>query len=305
MTPRAAPGRVAFVFPGQGARDVLGGVELALRTARGPALLGQALEAVALDLAGLRAQAGRALERTSVLQPVLTAVCLAVHAAVRAAGVTPALVLGHSLGELPAWAAAGGLTEEEAVALAVERGAAMEAAARAAPGGLLALSSTAEAERLLALVPQLELAAHNAPDEVVVCGSEEALSRAAHHGAGRRVPVSGPWHGRAMSSAAARFGAALARVEPRAPSIDVVQNLDGCLARDASALAGQLTRPVQFVAALATARERGVDAWVTVGPGLVLRGLLRKNLGPSALVLTTENEADLARTLQTLHPERT
>jgi [acyl-carrier-protein] S-malonyltransferase len=219
--------RVAFVFPGQGARDVLGGVALALRTSGGERLLERALDAVSLDLPGLRAQAGRALERTSVLQPVLTAVCLAVHAVLRAAGVTPALVLGHSLGEVAAFAAAGAFSDEDAVALAAERGAAMEEAARAAPGGLLAVASMEEAQRLLAAVPGLELAAHNAPDEVVVCGSEAALAAAARHTSVRRVPVSGPWHSLAMVPAEVRFGSALARVASRPPHLDVLRNLDG------------------------------------------------------------------------------
>lgn len=295
--------RVAFVFPGQGARDVLGGVALALRTSGGERLLERALDAVSLDLPGLRAQAGRALERTSVLQPVLTAVCLAVHAVLRAAGVTPALVLGHSLGEVAAFAAAGAFSDEDAVALAAERGAAMEEAARAAPGGLLAVASMEEAQRLLAAVPGLELAAHNAPDEVVVCGSEAALAAAARHTSVRRVPVSGPWHSLAMVPAEVRFGSALARVASRPPHLDVLRNLDGGATRDVVSLAGQLTRPVRFVAALETARARGVDTFVTVGPGLVVRGLLRKNLGPAVRVLTTEREADLERTLAMLRQE--
>lgn len=291
---------VAFLFPGQGARNVLGAVAFARSTPVGAALLRRAEAAAALDGNGLAAFAGRALERTEVLQPVLTAVSLAVHARLREAGLEPAVVLGHSLGELAAWAAAGAFSDEAAVDLAARRGALMAAAAAAAPGGLVALPSLALARSALAQFPALDLAAVNAPDEVVVCGPTEALGPLVRLG-GRAVPVSGPWHGRAMQGAVAPFRAALQAASPRAPRAWLVQNADGERAGASPlGLAEQLVRPVQFVAALQTLRSLGVDTLVTVGPGLVLRGLVRRVLGASARVLTTEDEADLGRTLQAM-----
>ncbi len=297
---------LAFVFPGQGARDVLAAAEQAAATPLGASLLQRAVTAAGLDLPALRAQAGRALERTGVLQPVLVAVSLATRARLKAAGVTPSLCLGHSLGELSAWAAAGAFTAEQAVDLAAARGAAMEQAAKATPGGLLALPSLEAAQRALVAVEGLDLAAVNAPDEVVVSGPDEALTLAARIFPGRRVPVSGPWHGRAMAPAQEGFRRAIAAVSPRPLEVPVVRSADGRLADgDARALVEALTRPVQFTAGLETARARGVDTFVTVGPGHVLRGLLRKNLGAAVRVLTTEDEADLGRTLGALLKERT
>lgn len=288
---------VAFLFPGQGARNVLGAVTFARATPGGAALLRRAEAAVGLDAHGLAAFAGRALERTEVLQPVLTAVSLAVHAQLREAGLVPAVVLGHSLGELAAWAAAGTFSDEEAVDLAARRGALMAAAAAEAPGRLVALPSLEAARAALARSPALDLAAVNAPDEVVVCGPTEALASLG----GRVVPVSGPWHGRAMRSVVAPFRAALEATSPRVPRVSLVQNADGARAGPSPlGLAEQLAQPVQFVAALQTVAALGVDTLVTVGPGLVLRGLVRRVLGASVRVLTTEDGADLSRTVQAL-----
>lgn len=227
-----------------------------------------------------------------MLQPVLTALALTVHARLLAAGLRPALLLGHSLGELPALAAAGVLTDEEAVTLAARRGALMAREAATHPGGLLAFPSDAAAHA--ALGPGLQVAARNAPDEVVLSGADEALARTR---GGRRVAVSGPWHHAAMAGAVDEFRAALAAVPSRPATVDVLRNADGEPGLTLEGLAAQLTAPVEFTRCLATARARGIDTFLTVGPGLVLRGLVRKNLGASVRVLTTEDERDLQRTL--------
>ena len=278
---------LAFLFPGQGARNVLAGLKLA----RSSPLLDLALDAAKLTLAEVESHGGRALERTEVLQPVLTAICLAIHATLRREGLTPAFLLGHSLGELSAYAAAGVFTDEAAVKLAALRGALMAREAAKHPGGLLALPSLEVANSMVAMGQGLQLAAVNAPDEVVVGGSEEALRAISALTPGRRVPVSGAWHCDAMAGAVEEFRAAL-RASPLSPMGEREAVLD--------ALADQLAKPVQFTRALATARAQGVDTIVTVGPGAVIRGLVRKNLGTDVRVLTTEDAHDLERTCQAL-----
>lgn len=269
--------KFAFFFPGQGARNLLAGLKLARSWPGGAKLVGFAANGVDLE-----ANAGRALERTEVLQPVLTAISLAVH---RALEVTPTLGLGHSLGELPAFAAAGVITDEAAVKLAALRGQLMAREAAAHPGGLMALRSLEEAKGL-------QLAAINAPDEVIVSGTEAALRRLR----GTRVPVSGPWHSEAMQGAVEEFRTALRALDPQPAEFPLIRNLDGALSHSLDTLADQLTRPVHFVAALNTAVAQGIDTFVTIGPGAVLRGLLRRNLGATVRILTTEDAHDFERT---------
>lgn len=234
-----------------------------------------------------------------MLQPVLAAISLSIHRALLRAGVAPSVVLGHSLGEVPAFAAAGVISDEAAVRLASLRGALMAREAAKHPGGLVAFPSLAAATARLApggSPTRLRLAAVNAPDEVVVSGPDEVLRGIG----GVRVAVSGAWHSDAMAGAVAEFRAALRALEVHEAKVPLIRTLDGAINDPLDALADQLTKPVYFTAALATAVGQGVDTFVTVGPGAVLRGLVRKNLGTSVRVLTTENSSDFEKTVQTL-----
>ena len=298
----------ALLFPGQGARGVLE----AAAWLRGSELLALALDEARLSFDELEAFGGRALERTEVLQPLLTALCLTVAERL---GVTPEVVLGHSLGELAAASAAGAFDARTAVRLAAQRGRLMAREAALNPGGLVALTSAASLrassaakddvplgasslgpsvagrdDAPFASTAGLELAAVNAPDELVCGGPLAAL------GAHRRVPVSGAWHTSAMRGALEEFRAALLAVA-KPLSIALCRNLDGALTHDVGSLAPQLAAPVQFARALTTLVEAGVTTVICVGPGLVMRGLVRKNLGSRVKVLTTEDEADLTRTI--------
>jgi len=269
---------LAFVFPGQGARDVLHAIEWAARSERGRALVDQACSRCGCTLEEVRRHGGRLLESTRVLQPLLTAASLSTWARLTALGVRPDAAIGHSLGELAALACAGRLSPEEAVELAAVRGAAMQAAAAEHPGGLVALASMTIAREAMAEIEGLELALINAPDEIVVAGPRVALAGVIARFSGRRVPVSGPWHSSAMQPA----------IEPLRRALPNEATKD---------LPERLVQTVGFVATLQAVRA---EIWLIVGPGQVLRGLLRRNLGADARIFTTETEADLHRTLQHL-----
>ena len=296
--------KIAFVFPGQGARNVLQGAALARTWPDGETLLSLA------TTVDFEAHAGRALERTEVLQPVLAAISLSIHRALLRAGVVPSVVLGHSLGEVPAFAAAGVFSDEAAVKLASLRGSLMAREAAKHPGGLVAFPSLEAANRALGIgspsprpsPPRgegdrgLQLAALNAPDEIVVSGPDEALRGIG----GVRVPVSGAWHSDAMAGAVDELRVALRALDVHEAKVPLIRNLDGALNHSLDTLADQLTKPVHFTAALQTAVAQGIDTFVTVGPGAVLRGLVRRNLGTGVRVLTTENASDFERTARDL-----
>lgn len=281
---------LAFVFPGQGARDVLQAVEWAARSDQGRALIDHACESAGCTLEDVRRHGGRVLESTRVLQPLLTAASLSTLAQLTAQGVRADEAIGHSLGELMALACAGRISAELAVELAAVRGAAMDDAATERPGGLVALDSIETAQRAMVEIEGLELALINAPDEVVVAGSNLAVAEVIARFSGRRVPVSGPWHSSAMQPAVERLRRGLPSETP------AVIALPGG-PQSVNELPDRLVMKVDFVATLQSARA---DTWLIVGPGHVLRGLLRRNLGASARIFTTENEADLQRTLEHL-----
>lgn len=293
---------VALLFPGQGSKGVLPTLSLAQATPAGPALLARAASAAGLEVAALSARGGRALEDTAVLQPTMVAISLALHGALPGAGRGLEAVAGHSLGEIAAWAASGGLSPEHAVDLAATRGRLMAREAAKDPGGMLALASEAELARALAIGKEhggAGLAACNAPDEHVVAGSERALRAIAAAVPVRRLPVAGAWHGPGMAGAVEEFTRALQAL-PRYPArLPWISGEDGEALRDPDAisarLARQLTRPARFTRILATLWARGVRTFVTVGPGAVLRALVRRNLGEEAAVLGTESHRELAQ----------
>jgi [acyl-carrier-protein] S-malonyltransferase len=299
--------RAALLFPGQGARGMLLTLDLATSFAAGRALLDRAAAAAGLTRAGLAERGGRALERTAVLQPVLTAIALAAHHRLASAGVSAEVIAGHSLGEIAAWSATGAVAPEDAVDVAALRGRLMEREAARRPGGLLALldGAAATVEHALALGRargEIEVGAVNAPDEVVLTGDEVSLRAVAGALPCRRLPVAGAWHGPAMRGAVEELREALRGLPRRPARAAFVSNRHGAIVEREDEipdlLAEQIARPVQWARALATIAAREPPALVTVGPGAVLRGLVRKAPGlERARVLGTEDEGDLARTL--------
>lgn len=258
---------------------------------------------------GMRAleRGGPQLERTDVLQPVLVAVGLAVASRLAEAGIRPVVVAGHSVGELAALAAAGATSSEDAIGIAAARGRLMAREAARCPGGMLALleatASVAEAAVALgAAHGVVGLAAVNAPDQYVLAGETACLEAVAAQFPSRRLPVAGAWHCTLMEGALGDLLGELRALHVGPLQAAFVVNRTGRLLEESddvcSVLAGQLVRPVQWAASLSTLESLGVTDVITVGPGRVLRGLIRKNLGTRVRVHMTD--FDLEQTIQRL-----
>ncbi|MDI1477006.1 acyltransferase domain-containing protein [Polyangium sp. y55x31] len=313
---------MAFLFPGQGAKGIVAAVQFVESEPRGKEMLERAAAAADVAPSELLAKGGRALERTEIQQPVLTAIALFVHAELVAAGIEPDVVAGHSLGELPAWAATGAITPEDAITLAALRGRLMAREAARNPGAMIAfsLSPTGLSEVFLkgtmqraATQPGIHVAASNAPDEVVLSGDEGVIRdvvRALGDALGvdlwrhaRRLPVAGPWHSESMKDAAPELEAALTRARRGAMQVPMVLNATGNVAEEALVprlLAGQLVHTVRWTDVMSTLEHRGVADFVTIAPGAVLRSLVRTNLGTKVRVHATENANDIRRTVDAL-----
>jgi [acyl-carrier-protein] S-malonyltransferase len=274
---------IALVFPGQGvappwvAPDVMARPEVQDRIAL-------ASQATGVDVQQLLRRGGRELARTEVLQPALVAVCLGVT---RLLGITPAVVAGHSLGELTAWAASGAISDADAIAVAALRGKLMAAAAARAPGGMIALHDVIEG---------LCVAARNAPDEVVLSGPLAAIARVEREHSSKRLAVAGAWHSPAMADAVPELSRALHAI-PRRAGVGLVANRDGALVSDPDAipdlLAQQLVRPIEWVAAQRTL-ARITRRWIVVGPGAVVRALARRTV-PEVEIELVDSLRDVVR----------
>lgn len=283
MSPRAA-----FLFPGQGSESPGMGAALLRRSAWARALLARASRALDLDLEAAVARGHPLLCRTEALQSVLFAIGLGLARELEHGGTAPSAVAGHSVGEMAAVCAAGCLEAEEAMDAVVERGRLMAEAARLHPGGMAALRARAEGEVSAALQAGLQagpvgVAAHNAPDQWVLSGSARALAAVAARFPTVPLPVSGPWHSALMADAERRWLQSLRLLRWRPPRLTLVANQAGQIVGAGddlpALLAGQLTQPVRWAAALRTLAEAGVDAWHVLGPGRTLRALCRENLG--------------------------
>jgi [acyl-carrier-protein] S-malonyltransferase len=266
----------AILFPGQGSQtaDMRDTVER-----ERPDLLALVIDAVGED------PYPRAGEGTHFAQPAIFAASLAGwHALGRPLG---DFMAGHSLGELAALVAAGGLGEADGMRLVALRGRLMDASGRAAGnGGMVAVLGTDAAERApeVALAHRLAIANDNSPQQVVLSGSRHELAGAIEHAEdlglrAMELDVTGAFHSPMMASAVPEFRAALAATEFAEPSVTVLSAVTAEPFTDPPGqLADALTMPVRWRETMLALHERGAERFVEVGPGRVLTGLAKRTL---------------------------
>ena len=233
------------------------------------------------------------LRQTYIAQPAIFAVSVAALRALRAAGIRPAFVAGHSLGELSALVAARVLSFEAGLTLVARRAEAMQRAADARPGSMSSVLglSVEGVEMAVAAVRDgdvLAIANDNAPGNVVVSGEWPALDRlpaaARELGAKRVVPLSvgGAFHSPLMAPAADIFRSSLSAAPLRDPATPVISNATAEPVTSAEdlreLLARQLTGPVRWTESVRKLAELGVDTFIEVGPGTVLSGLIKRTV---------------------------
>jgi [acyl-carrier-protein] S-malonyltransferase len=209
-----------------------------------------------------------------------------------------AMVAGHSLGELAALVAGGALAADEGLRLVVTRGRLMDEAAEAHPGGMLAvLGGEEESVRELARRLDLAVANENAPGQLVLSGTSEAVTVARKElrtdgVKAIRLPVAGAFHSPLMEEAARGFREALAEVEFGEPDRPVYSSTAAAPFDDVRAgLAAALTTPVIWTRTLQAMRDAGVASFLETGPGDILTGLVRRTLPEVEARSLAETEA--------------
>src|SRR5437016_4928603 len=254
-------GPIAFCFPGQGSLEAGMGREIAEAFPEAMEVFRVGSEASGLDLQHLCFDGPEdELVDTEVQQPALVATSLAVLAALRARGIEPDYVVGHSVGEFAALAAARAMEVDETIALVRERGLAMAEAARAHPGSMAAILGLEDeiVETLCRKILGVWPANYNCPGQVVVSGADPAVdeccTEAREEGARRTVKlkVSGAFHSPLVARAADRLRPAVERIrftEPMAPFMSTVTAKIEPAQRFGTLLVDQLTAPVKFTQA--------------------------------------------------------
>lgn len=277
----------ALIFPGQGSQRA----EMRdLALLHCPELVDLAIREVGSD------PFEHVSEGTSFQQPALYCAALAGW---RAAGSPEAAwFTGHSLGELAAAAAAGAISPEDGLRVAVARGRAMQRAAEGSPGGMLAVLGEATGVPALAHSLGLTVANDNAPDQVVLSGPSEEikLARARFREAGVRtvkLPVAGAFHSPAMVVAIPELRAALEQVEVTEPPRLISSITTEPFTDLREGLLSALIRPVRWRETVLKLRDLGAARFLESGPGEVLTGLIRRTIegveaGPLPAITTPQ-----------------
>lgn len=265
---------IALLFPGQGSQtdDMRDAVAEAL-----PELADRASHEVGED------PFERVGDGTQFAQPALY--CASVALWIRAGSPRADFIAGHSLGEVGALVAGGSISIEDGLWLAARRGELMQRIADShSPGGMLALLGDEKATRRIAAAHWLTVANDNAPGQLILSGPSDDLEAAAKEAKAQRLKamrlaVSGAFHTDAMAEAVPEFREALARINIQAPRVPVFSSVTAKPFDDIRAeLAQALVRPVRWRQTLFALRDRGAQRFVEVGPGKVLKGLVRRTL---------------------------
>jgi [acyl-carrier-protein] S-malonyltransferase len=287
--------KVAFLFPGQGAQSVGMGRDVYEACPQARAVFDRADEILGFGLSKVCFEGPEdRLSATDISQPAIFVTSVALAEVFRAAGrgksITPQAVAGLSLGEYTALWAAGVLKFEDGVRLTRRRGELMQAAADANPSTMVSIMGLDEAavENICEAASALGIispANFNCPGQIVVSGSRaacaEALKRTeAAGGRAIELKVAGAFHSALMASAAEGLKAELARTELARAQVPVTANVTGGYHGGPESirelLVGQLTSAVLWQKCMERLLADGYDAFYEIGPGRVLKGLMKK-----------------------------
>jgi [acyl-carrier-protein] S-malonyltransferase len=301
--------RIAYVFPGQGSQHAGMGRELADNFPAARAVFEEADEALGFALSDLCFNGPEAeLQLTANTQPAILAASVAAYRVLAERGFKPDFVAGHSLGEYSALVAAGALTLFDALRLVRRRGELMQEAVPAGVGAMAAILGidARRVDEACAVAARDQICApanFNTPSQTVIAGHKEAVERAIEEckarGAKRAtlLKVSAPFHSALMMPAQERLTEPLSATTFSDLTFPIINNVDAALvtkgAEACAALIRQISAPVRWTDIIRTMFELDVDAFVEVGPGKVLAGLIKsiaKDLDHEVRLLTVEEQ---------------
>jgi [acyl-carrier-protein] S-malonyltransferase len=303
--------KIAFLFPGQGSQYVGMGKGIMDNFSAASELMKRAEELLKLNLSKICFYGStEELNNTKNTQPAIYTVSLMINRVLTAEGIKPVTVAGHSLGEYTALAAANVFSFEDGLRLVRERGILMDEALPAGKGTMAAIIglSPEEIEDICKQVNGIcEIANYNSPQQIVISGEvfaiKEAMLLADKKGAKKviELEVSGPFHSSLMRPAQNRLTTLIEEIEFHVPAVPVVANTTAAYVKSRqeikNALIRQLTSSVHWFESINLMISEGIDIFVEVGPGKVLKGLLRR-INHSVKAYNVEDLKSLHRLLQ-------
>ena len=294
--------KLAFVFPGQGSQEVGMGKDLIKNYKEANELFNEAniaLKDEGFDLKTLCMEGPEEeLTKTINAQPVMLTMSIILYKLLQKNNINPDIVAGHSLGEYSALVAASSIEFKDAVKLVRKRGQYMQTATPFGIGSMAAIISLKKdkIEELINKVSKfgtIEIANYNSPYQIVVSGKSEAIEKLLILGEKEEemniVPlkVSAPFHSSLMRKAKENLACYIENINIQDPQIPVICNVMADYVKTKeeikNALIEQVTHPIKWVEIIKRINSEGIDYFVEVGPGNVLKKLIKQIL-PKAKV---------------------
>ena len=303
--------KIAFIFPGQGAQACGMGKDFYEQTETGKRIFDKATELMGFSMPELCFEENDRLDITEYTQAAMVTASIAMMRVLEENGIKPDVAAGLSLGEYCALAAAGVMSDEDAIRTVRQRGILMQEAVPVGEGAMAAILAldAAAIEEVTGTMEGVWIANYNCPGQIVISGEkaavEEACEKLKAAGAKRAVMlnVSGPFHSGMLADAGEKLGEVLSQVELHEPQIPYVANVTAQYVKSAAEVKELLTRQVSSSVRWQQSVEAmiadGVDTFIEIGPGKTLAGFMRK-ISRDVKTLNVEKLEDIGKVAEAL-----
>ena len=303
--------KIAFIFPGQGAQACGMGKDFYEQTETGKRIFDKATQLMGFSMPQLCFEENDRLDITEYTQAAMVTASIAMMRVLEENGIKPDVAAGLSLGEYCALAAAGVMSDEDAIWTVRQRGILMQEAVPVGEGAMAAILAldAAAIEEVTGAMEGVWIANYNCPGQIVISGEKAAVEDACEKlkaaGAKRAVMlnVSGPFHSGMLTAAGEKLGQVLSRVELHEPRIPYVANVTAQYVKSAAEVKELLTRQVSSSVRWQQSVEAmigdGVDTFIEIGPGKTLAGFMRK-ISRDVKTLNVEKLEDIGKAAEAL-----